>query len=241
MIDLLRDGIWQFIGAVLALLGVIAAMYIYWQQRQLKELAFGLVSSRRPLAIADELSSRVTVQLDGRSVVNLHLLVFGLRNSGHQAIDQGHFQGPLTIIFSSGQVVSAEITSQVPSNLRAELVVSHDHVELKPLLLNAGDQVLVQVLLSSPTPTWEVDARIVDVPSLVPINHTPRLPPFFQSGLLLLLVLSLLAGFGALFLEGWTDRAYAFFGFAGFTLIFGFSSRVLNDSGRAARRRISES
>ena len=57
MLDLLRDPVWQFVGVILTLLGVAVAFWIYWLQRQTKELAFGLASSRRLLSIADELDS----------------------------------------------------------------------------------------------------------------------------------------------------------------------------------------
>lgn len=63
MLDFFRDPAWQFVGVVLALLSLGGAFWIYWLQRQAKELAFGLISSHRLVAVADEVSSRVTVQL----------------------------------------------------------------------------------------------------------------------------------------------------------------------------------
>lgn len=181
MLEILRDPVWQFIGAVLAVLGIVVALGIYWLQRQTKELAFGIVSSRRLLSIADELSSRVTVELDGQPVKNLHLLVYGLKNSGHRSVSSNDFLRALKISFPEGQVVSAEIASQDPSNLGATLLVAESSVELRPFLLNAGDKILIQVLLSAISPSESVDARIVDVPNLVPIDTRQRLPPFLDS------------------------------------------------------------
>lgn len=240
MIESLRDPVWQFVGVVLTALGVAAAFWIYWLQRQIKEIAFGLLSSRRPLAIADELSSRVTVELDGKIVGNLHLLVFGLKNSGHRAVAPADFQSPLRIQFVEGQVVSAEIGSQAPLNLGAKLLISEAEVVLQPLLLNPGDQVLIQVLLSSATPTYSLDARVLDVSSFAPINAHPRLPPFFASGLPIGMVVFTIGGLGFLLFADEHLHAYVFLGVAAIIPIFGVLTRLFQDIGTSARRRINE-
>lgn len=198
MVDLMRDPVWTFVGAVLAVLGIGTAFWIYWLQRQTKELAFGIVSLRRLLSVADEVSSRVTVHLDGNEVKNLHLLVYGLKNSGHRAIASSDFEHPLSISFANGQVVAAEITSQHPSNLGATLITAESRIELQPLLLNAGDQILLQVLLSAPSPSGSIDVRILDVPALAPINVNDRLPPFFESGMPMFMVVCILTAGGVI-------------------------------------------
>lgn len=238
MMEILRDSVWQFVGIVLALLSLVATLTVYWWQRQTKELAFGVVSSRRPIAIADELSSRVTVHVDGKPTENLHLMVFGLKNSGHRAIAVADFERPLSVAFGAGQIVSAETASQHPSNLGAVLNVSNSKVVLSPVLLNPGDQLLIQVLLSAAKPEWSLDVRIVDVPSIAPINPTPRLPPFFQSGLAMAIGLAIAIGVAATFLESETRTSVAFFGLATFMVAFGIASRGVQGFGKSARRMI---
>lgn len=186
------------------------------------------------------MSSRVTVQLDGRAVRNLHLLVFGLRNSGHRAIAAGDFERHLTISFGEGQIVSAEVSSQLPSNIDARISISESRIHLQPLLLNPGDQLLIQVLLSAARPTSSVDVRILDISALAPINCRPRLPPFLQSGLPTMIIVFLIIGIGNLVFNEVKVFAYAFLGLAVFIPIFSLVSRATNDFGRAARRRISE-
>lgn len=242
MMEILRDPAWQFIGAMLALFGIGGMFWIYWLQRQSRELTFGIVSSRRPLAIADELSSRVTVQLDGKLVQNLHLLVFGLKNSGQRAIAPSDFQSQLAISFPEGQVVSAEIASQLPSNLGGLLSISESQIQLAPLLLNPNDQILIQVLLSATNPAWSVDTRILDISSLTSINSRPKLPSFFESGLPVMMLICILTGIYFIFFGEQTDRhaAYMLFGFAALTPIFRFILVIIYDFGNATRRRISE-
>ena len=208
ILEILRDPAWQFIGATIALLSILVAWWIYWLQKQTRELAFGLASSRRPLAIADELSSRVTVQLDGKSVKNLHLLVFGFKNSGNRAISPADFERKLSISFLNGQVVSADISSQSPPNLGGELLSFESRIELSPLLLNSGDYMLIQVLLSAEKPKWEVDVRVRDVAQLVPINTDP---PILKSGVPMLIIMTSSIGLLFLFFGKAADKSLGYF------------------------------
>lgn len=241
ILDILRDPAWQFIGAMLALFGIGGMFWIYWLQRQSRELTFGLVSLRRPLTIADELSSRVTVQLDGKSVQNLHLLVFGLKNSGKRAIAPSDFQSQLTISFPDGKIISAGIASQLPTNLGGQLLISESQIQLAPFLVNPNDQILIQVLLSATKPTWVVDVRILDISSLVPINSKPKLPPLHKSGAAFQMGALLIIG--SLMLLFSEDKILAYFFICAAVIIlplFGFLIHFFYDFGNAARRRITE-
>jgi hypothetical protein len=240
MINVLRDPLWQFVGVLLALLSVAAAFWIYWLQRQTKELAFGLVSSRRLLSVSDELSSRVSILLDGKTVKDVHLVVYGLKNSGHSAICASDFERALKINFNEGQVISAEIASQSPPNLGASLSSSDTGVELRPLLLNAGDQLLIQVLLSAPYPREDIDTRIVGISSLAKINSIPLLPPFFESGLPLAIIVWLLSGMFSFFVSPDKTLAIGFFCLAVFAMMYSIAKRLFEGFGSAARRRISD-
>ena len=240
MLALLRDPIWQFIGAILAFLGVGAAFWVYWLQRQIKELTFGEVSSRRLLSVADELSSRITVQLDGEIVTNLHLIVYGIKNSGHQAIPPGDFERPVSISFADGQVISAEVVAQSPKNLLARLTVDKSRIELQPLLLNCNDQILIQVLLSANSTESFVDARIINIPELAKVNRTRRYPPILKSAVPELVGIILLISF-FLYLFG-DDKKFAMFmfGSAFFSVAFSIFLHLLQRVGPSARRYIEE-
>ena len=243
MLEILRDPAWQFVGAIIAVVAIAATVWIYFLQRQAKELAFGIVSSRRLLSIADEVSSRVSVQLDGKAIKDLHLLVYAFKNSGNRAVSPSDFQRPLSISFAEGQVVSAEIASQTPKNLGACLVITESRVDLEPLLLNAGDQVLVQILLSAPSPHASFDVRVVDVPALAPINVHRRLPPILESGTPMLIGMFLLLALGT-YITGQDEKnapSYlVFLGFAAFVALHGCGSRLLERVGPTARRYVSE-
>ena len=175
MIEFLRDGIWQFVGAAIALLAIPFSYWLYLLQRRHKELAFGTTSTRALLSVADELSQRVVVSLDGHSVEDIHLFVLAVKNSGNTPITPDDFIRPLTVTFGSGaRVISASVSKQFPTNLGAMLEVNETSIVLMPLLLNPLDCVVAQVLLSAKTPIAAADTRIVDVASLVPLANPGR-------------------------------------------------------------------
>lgn len=239
MTQFLRDPIWTFIGVILALATIAITIWIFWLQRKTKELAIGLLSERRPLSIADEVSSRVTVLLDGKSVKNIRFLVFAVKNSGHIPVSPSDFERAISIYFEGGEIISAQITHQSPQNINAQLLTSIDSLELRPTLLNSGAEILIQVLLSSEKLEWTLDARINGVSMVAPITTIPKLPKFFESGLPLAIVTMVIFGFGAALHSEWKPMSNVYFIGAFSILLFGYFSRVLQDVGPKARRRTS--
>lgn len=240
MLELFRDPAWQFAGVLLAVVAVVASFWIYWLQRQTKELAFGIVSSRRLLTVADEVSARVRVELDGRQIKDLHLIVYGLKNSGRRAVLASDFDRPLSLHFAPGQVVSAQLSSQAPPNLGATISVTDAAVQLHPLLLNPGDQVLVQVLLSPGSPTARLDGRVIDVSHFQPINLRPELPKFRESGLFEVAVGFPIVGLFGAFIYPKNPSWLLWVGVGAFVVVFGYTSRLLERVRSSSRRRISE-
>lgn len=240
MLELLRDPAWQFAGILFAAAAVVASFWIYWLQRQTKELAFGIVSSRRLLTVADEVSSRVRVELDGREIKDLHLTVYGLKNSGRRAVPASDFDRPLSIHFAPGQIVSAEVPSQAPRNLGAKLLVTDSVVQLEPLLLNPGDHVLIQVLLSPSSPRGQVDGRVIDVADFQPINLRPELPRFHESGLVLVAIGFPIIGLFGAFIYPKNLSWLLWVGMGAFAVVFGYAGRWLERARSSSRRRISE-
>ena len=87
-----------------------------------------------------------------------------------------------------------------------------------------------------------MDARILDVPLVAPINRAPRLPRFLDSGLptLILMILGLSLAFLFFDEQKGKETFYISLGLAGFIMFFGLFSRWWQDSGGSARRRMSD-
>lgn len=150
---------------LIAVLSFIAVFVVFrWQQRP-KELTFGLLSSNRLISVHDAFASRITVQLDGKEVRDLHLRVYGLKNSGLVAIIPEDFQTPITVRFAGGLILSAGIVREKPGNLKASIENRDGAVVIAPLLLNPGDELVYQVLVSAEELKEEVEGRVRDVTS----------------------------------------------------------------------------
>ena len=59
--ELLRDPVWQFVGAVLAVLAIVASIAIYRLQKVPKRLAYEIVSRSTLLTVKEEIESKVQV------------------------------------------------------------------------------------------------------------------------------------------------------------------------------------
>lgn len=185
MIEIFRDPLWQFVGAILALLAIPAAFWIFLLQRERREIAYGTLSSRRLISLSSELRSRVAITLDGKAVEGVHLLVVGIKNSGNVPIVESDFLYPPTIRASNGtEFISAEITKFHPSNLQPALTLFSDRLEIKPLLLNPGDYFSIQALTSGQSPSATPDFRIVGTSKIEQLLKTR---PFSDRGELVIL------------------------------------------------------
>jgi hypothetical protein len=162
MIELIRDPLWQFVGAVLALLALPTAIWIYLLQRPRKELAYGVFSSRRILSVASELQNRVVVTVDGNTVQDVHLVIFGVKNSGNVPITEADYL--YTPAIGPGEetdIISADLSTFFPTNLRVSLARQSDKIEFNAPLLNPGDYFTVQALTSGNSPKFTPDFRLV--------------------------------------------------------------------------------
>lgn len=176
--DLLRDPLWQFVGVILSFAAIAASYLQFRLGASRKELAFGVLVLRRLVAIADEMASRVTVQLDGKLVSQVHLIEFGLKNSGNQPIVRNDFDASINIAFSAQtQVLSAQVIRCRPIELPAKVELKNGEIFIEPLLLNPGDFIVIQVLSSGGAPEHSVAARVAGVANLSKVNTGWRINP----------------------------------------------------------------
>ena len=177
-LSFLRDPLWQFVGAVLALAAIGLAYAQYRSSAMKRELSFGLIAGRRLIAVADELTSRVKVHLDDRPVSNVYLLEFGLKNSGSQPLRAEDFESPITIKFKNdATLLTAQVTRRSPADHPSTTRIDGNALAVSPALMNPGDYLVLQVLLSHPRPEFDVTARVYGISALSPINTGWRVSP----------------------------------------------------------------
>lgn len=174
ILNLLRDQIWGFVGALFGLAAIALAYWIFLLQRKVKEISFGILSTRRLFSVDPHIASRITVLFEGRQIGELHLMVIGLKNSGTEPILAADFTQPIIFNANAGtKILSAEITKQSPLNLGFTLKFGESAIHLDSVLLNAGDHVVLQAVLSGSEPTVTSNLRVVGVTAPSTLQTSP--------------------------------------------------------------------
>lgn len=170
MWELLRDPIWQGIGAVIGVAGIVSAItlgvVLYLLQRHRKELGYRVLSHTRVVSVEAEVAERVQVLYEGQPVRDVHLVEVEVVNSGNEAIVVQDYEYPLAIgTGEKSRVLTAVLVEAEPEGLPAWPIISEsgDTVRVQPLLLNPGDSFKVRILVSEFAGAVDVSTRIVGV------------------------------------------------------------------------------
>ena len=167
VLEFLRDGVWQSVGAVLALVGLAVALYIYRGQAKYKEVSTGTISSRSVVEVDGEIAEQLEVTYSGKKVNSAGMSVLVLRCTGNLPILATDFIKPISVTFPDGtQVLSALVYREWPKNLEAKLETAASEVYIAPLLLNPLDALELQILTSPSGSQPTVTLSAIDVPKL---------------------------------------------------------------------------
>ena len=146
-LDLLRDGVWQFVGVVFALVTIAVTLLMYYYQRERRELAFGVLYETQLLSVSTTLANRAQISFDGQVVPNIRLVVLALKNSGNRPVLASDFQSPFAVRFGdAARPLSVEVSKQFPADLGATVQLQGEQLLVQPLLLNPGDYFVLEVI-----------------------------------------------------------------------------------------------
>ncbi len=164
ILEITRDPVWQFIGALITLFALFVTLLIFWLQRQIKSVTYEVVSKNQLLTLREEFESKLQVLYEGEPARDICLLVLKVTNSGNVAVATTDYERPISfLIGTSSKVLSAVITEVEPDNLSAEIEVESSKVSIKPVLLNSKDSITLKLLVSDFSGRISTDARIIGV------------------------------------------------------------------------------
>jgi hypothetical protein len=164
LIQLLRDPVWQFIGALVAFAAILVSVALYFAQRSRKDLTFEIVSNSEILTIAEENVGKLQLLFDGQPVKHARLIEVRVVSTGNQPISPDDFVDSLRFLLNEeAKVLSAVVVDRVPSNLAAQITFGSNVVNVAPLLLNPKDSFTVKVLVSGYNTPPKAEARITGV------------------------------------------------------------------------------
>lgn len=190
MLDLLRDPLWQFIGAVLAVLALILSFVIYQLQRQRKGVTYEVLSRTHLLTVREELEGKLQVLYEGEPAKSISLLVVKLWNSGNQPILATDYDRPISFCTGkTSRILSADVTDVEPAGLIIKTTVHENLVTLDSILLNPGDALTLKLLVRDSNDVACPDARIVGIKAIQRAGQSGRFfGSFATTGMVLLAV-----------------------------------------------------
>lgn len=167
LIGLLRDGLWQFVGALLALIALIAMVQIYRKQKVRKQLSYDVLSNSSIMTGAEGILGQLEIKYNGEEVSELYVIEIKLVNNGNIAIKAEDIASNIAISVEEGKVLSSEVTYVKPKDLVVKIEsVETNKVILAPTLINAGDEFVIKLLVDDMFGEVQVGARIADVRSI---------------------------------------------------------------------------
>lgn len=159
LMNWLRDGIWQFIGVVLALFAILITL----RQNSRKSISFEIVADISILNAKGD-NDELKVYYKGTPINDPRLVEIRIFNSGNTSISRSDYEKPLEIAFGFNcVVVDAEVVDTYPKDIEVQLAISNGKLTFSSGLLNSGDSVKVRVLLDGNKGQAIIKGRIVGV------------------------------------------------------------------------------
>jgi hypothetical protein len=166
LLIILRDQIWQFIGALLALLTIGLTVYLFIRGQQVKALQVVVLA----ITPSTEIEETPSKDMANRTPIGdkTSLIIAKLEHIGNQSIREQDFVRPISFGFPGGTtVVRATVTNSLPENIGMTAKWEGNVVTLSKSLLNAGERIIIEFLVTNlpsnkqPLP-FTVDARFAE-------------------------------------------------------------------------------
>jgi hypothetical protein len=167
--DLLRDPIWQFVGAIVAIAAIGISIVLFYLGQPKHELQVLEDISTSLVDVRPEAEGLIEIFYKGKAVPNVSLIQLRIRNSGNQAILPSGYVENLAFTFDSSiEIIDYLVTHTEPGNLGVVLSRTlPNKVEILPVLLNPGDSATIRFIVigqgSQSTSNFSVTGRIKDI------------------------------------------------------------------------------
>ena len=173
MIELFRDPVWQFVGALLAAIAIGIAILLYYRQRRRKRLGYQILANTPVLTVDEQIRGKIKVSYEDIAVQSLQLLLLKIMNTGNVSIATADFERPLSISFGSeAKILSSELIASSPSDLSPSISSTAQGIAVAPLLLNPNDYFTIKALVSERQGDVSVTARIIGVERVVYVKES---------------------------------------------------------------------
>jgi hypothetical protein len=155
----------NFCIALIALLVGVVGTYYAVTTKENKRLLYNVTAT--PIPTFDKsLKSNIQITVNGAIVNNAQVVNIHLKNRGNIQIEKGDFETPITFLFKTGKILTAQLIYSKPESLKPSVKYSENSITILPLLLNKGNEIAIQAIQDGPFTEPEVNYFIAGVDNL---------------------------------------------------------------------------
>lgn len=177
MLELLRDPLWQFIGALLAAITVAVSLWIFVAQRSRKRLLVERIARVPLIAGGSKGIPGIRITFGDRELKSALVVLVRVRCTGNVPIVADDYESPLRLQFEdSAAVLSADAIDTTPIGIPILLTCDGAAATVSKRLLNPGDLFTIRLLVENSKGRLQATARIAGVARL----DVTQSPSFIQ-------------------------------------------------------------
>lgn len=167
MSELLRDSIWTFVGALLAMVAIVVSIFIYVRQKPRKRLRVERVTGVPLVRGSSQGIDGLQVSFKGKPLTGASIVIAEISNSGNHPIQSNDFETPICLVFEQQtELLAASVLETQPAGIPAFAEIKGSSAILAPLLLNPNDTVVLRILLAEGVSEFKPFARIAGVSTI---------------------------------------------------------------------------
>jgi hypothetical protein len=162
LLDIFRDGIWNFVGVILALIAILISLYLNVRNSKRKRLSYKF-DSYIIFELDENLHNDVKILFKEKPVSNIKVFLFELKNTGKIAIQEDDFVAPITLTFNEkAEILNIEKEFH-PPNISSTISNNQNEILINRTLLNKNDVIKLKILLSNSNNDFNLSSRINNI------------------------------------------------------------------------------
>jgi hypothetical protein len=170
-LNILRDPLWQFIGALLILGSLIVSLFLL-KQRGRKSLTYEILSNISLLSNKEEIKGKLKILFEETPVEDVHLIEIKIINSGNTPIISTDYEQSINLTFNKeSKILTTEISETTPRDLPVTATISDGKIIINRILLNNGDAFIIKMLISQFDGNIFVNGRISGVKEIKKLGN----------------------------------------------------------------------
>ena len=174
--------VFSLIGVIGLIVGGLFALFKYVKSRQRKEISYSIISDFLLANIQDNISSRdIKLTVDTKKVNNIRFITLRIRNTGNMPIEQDDYNKALwflpKVVIDNGNLIDAQVAGTQPEGISTSTTIDDEgRVAITNTLLNSGDSIFINILLSDYQEIIKVNGRVSGVKEIKPELFVAKQP-----------------------------------------------------------------